>query len=184
MSELTFGCGKRSLWRDNAQASRIIRHTTGDAKGRSATAFFCFLAARLSREFFAEVLLVGFPAADLHDIKAGMRSYKTMNWKARFWWRVREWWHAPHEYVQCLKPDTFWTEPVYWRIVWLQRERHGLLGPASRLFRRHFKAMLRRGYWRLRWWSDFHCYGNAGGWRTRFCDWLEDRARANEENRR
>ena len=107
-----------------------------------------------------------------------------MRWQARFWWRIREWWHGPNTYVQCHKPDTFWTESgrCYWRIVWLSRKTRGLIGPSGRLFWTHLKAAAHRGYWRLRWWSYFHCAGNSGGWRTRFCDWLENRARAWEDD--
>jgi len=35
---------------------------------------------------------------------------------------------------------------------------------------------------RSRWQHPFCCNGNLGGWRTRLCDWLENKAR-DAENR-
>lgn len=98
--------------------------------------------------------------------------------KARFWWRVRDWWHHPNMYVQCVKPTTFWDDYNYYYFYWSRRHWNAI----GRLLIQHTKAALYRGYWRLRWWSQLRCNGNHGGWRTRFCDWLENNARNAEDD--
>jgi hypothetical protein len=103
--------------------------------------------------------------------------------KARIWWRIRNWWHYPNMYVRCVKPATFWDEVVYYQIYWRKRDDGGInWGALRRLIVRHAKAAMVGGYLRLRWWSQLRCNGNRGGWRTHFCDWLEDQARDVEDS--
>jgi hypothetical protein len=102
-----------------------------------------------------------------------------MNWKAKLWWRVWEWWDRPHHEIRC-RPDTFCDEWVYYKLHWLSRDVIGIrrvLKLMGSTFARHSRALIRRAYWRLRWWSQLRCNGNAGGWRTEFCNWLEQKAR-------
>ncbi len=43
------------------------------------------------------------------------------------------------------------------------------------------KALFSRMWWGFLWLQPFRCNGNAGGWRTQLCEWLENNARAEEE---
>ena len=54
--------------------------------------------------------------------------------------------------------------------------------PLLNCFSDTLKPLSVGGYWRTRYLMYFRCNGNDGGWRTRFCDWLEDKARKNEEH--
>ena len=88
--------------------------------------------------------------------------------KARFWWKLRDIWHMPNFWKQGCKYRGNTIRVVHLR--WLGRSSIGFV----------FKTIIqdtygysRRFYWWLRWVQPLRCNGNAGGWRTRFCEYLE-----------
>jgi hypothetical protein len=101
-----------------------------------------------------------------------------MNIKSSFWWKLRDAWHYPQMYKQCVKPNTFWDESNYYYILWHKARYSSIFF----LILRHTQALIERGYWYFWWKIGLRCNGNDGGWRTKICDWLEDKAREDEND--
>lgn len=101
-----------------------------------------------------------------------------LNRRELFWWKLREIWHMPHFWHQGMKSPVWWDEPNYYWICWYKRDVRMFL----RTFWRHTRAATWRSYWALRYWQPLRCNGDCGGWRTKFCDWLENKARSYEEH--
>jgi len=86
---------------------------------------------------------------------------------AKFWWKTREVWHGRETARIVAKPRILgmW---AWRRYGWVCVRRD--TATAGTLAWRRFRVLLPLG-----------CNGNRGGWRTRFCEWLEQCARAKEE---
>lgn len=107
---------------------------------------------------------------------------------SKFWWALRSAWHRPSSQRQCYRPNTFiltykdsygtdrYLNPAY-ASCWRTRDFSRIV----RVFWRDLMGLVQIVYWGLMWLQPFRCNGNYGGWRTRACDWLENRARAREE---
>lgn len=109
----------------------------------------------------------------------------TINYmKARFWWKVRNWWHYPQMFHSCLKPPVFEWYLYKWSYKYKDKNGlicgYGLLSTITKLIIRDIKRCSWRLYWYLRWLQPLRCNGDSGGWRTKVCDWLEDKARSKE----
>lgn len=96
--------------------------------------------------------------------------------KAQFWWALRDWWHYPQ----------FWhataCSPFPWyRIMWAWKY-PSMRTQILKAIPRELKWWIRQRYWDLRYLQPFRCNGDGGGWRTRVCDWLEEKARSYEEH--
>ena len=97
------------------------------------------------------------------------------------WWKVRHLWHRPHELALVVWPSYM----APWHLV--PEFRMSALRLCLGIYRRRPTWVLRDvGTFFLRAWyavlvlQPLHCNGNAGGWRTRLCEWLESRARREE----
>jgi hypothetical protein len=101
---------------------------------------------------------------------------------ARFWWTLRNIWHAPSWNHGKNLEFTFYQEwPEGSQLNswdWGHAYRIYKLSPSY--LRRDIINTLRWAYWSLLWLQPLRCNGNGGGWRTRVCDWLEDKARQAE----
>jgi len=99
---------------------------------------------------------------------------------SKFWWFLRDCWHKPNFMNESSANVSFYwgemPEGQRWQI------RHALslyrIHPAH--IKRDVKSVLRWAFWKLLWIQPFRCNGNKGGWRTKFCDWLENKARGEE----
>jgi len=100
-----------------------------------------------------------------------------MNQKAKFWWWVRDIWHMPSFWHGGCKSPLWWEDTNRYMIFWYQRNYKAII----RLCWQHTLTACNRSYWAIRWWQPFRCNGNCGGWRTKFCDFLEDKARSYDD---
>lgn len=105
----------------------------------------------------------------------------------RFWWRIREIWHAPHFHtlsVNALWPRLFTLADIHeeglskWAIL---KERSNYYRTYPKTFKRDLKQAGRSILWHTLAWQPLCCKGNAGGWQTSFCNYLENQAREAEE---
>lgn len=121
--------------------------------------------------------------------------------KSRIWWAIRHFWHSPHHYMECQKPDTFWSFSDYgdksnkdtwfrhWAISYYRsafdiksdKERWEVL---RGIFISHLRGLWYRMKYAPRYYLCLCCNGNNGGWRTKFCEWLETKAREAEDKER
>jgi hypothetical protein len=99
-----------------------------------------------------------------------------MNIKAKIWWRIWQWWHYPSMMRHVAKEPILLDNYNRYRIYQLDHNWLRFL----RLLAHDLYLGMGRVYWACRWYSQLRCSGNLGGWRTRFCDWIEDKARGNE----
>ena len=105
-----------------------------------------------------------------------------------FWWKLRHWWHTPSSRQQGYKPATFIDSWEYEGKTeyYLNPQYHlnwnlGKYKNIGRVFIRDLKALWFRIFWAFMWLQPFRCNGNYGGWRTEFCEWLENKAREHED---
>lgn len=103
--------------------------------------------------------------------------------KSRFWWTLRDIWHSPSWHRHRM-----WSFTFYWKWPEGHQESPWQWGYAFRIYRvspshlrRDVANVLRYAYWWLLWKQPLRCNGNGGGWRTRVCEWLEEKARAEEK---
>ena len=103
---------------------------------------------------------------------------------ARFWWFLRNIWHAPSWHHNKTREFTFYQEwPEGSQLnSWDWKHAYRIYKISPNYLRRDIKNTLRWAYWYLLWLQPLRCNGNNGGWRTRACEWLEDKARQAEEN--
>jgi hypothetical protein len=110
---------------------------------------------------------------------------------SRFWWKIRRIWHGPQMWVDGLQPYTFWSKgditktwDFRWNVLgaYYNGKRNGNLCKSFYIvFKQHLKGSLIVIKRKLLYLQPLRCNGNKGGWRTVFCDWLENKARAAEE---
>ena len=96
--------------------------------------------------------------------------------KSAIWWKLRYYWHAPQSKRGMLKPPTFWNQPFNY-LYFLNKRKYKFV---IMLFIGHSTALLYRIFWGTMWIQPLRCNGDKGGWRTRFCEWLENKAREAE----
>jgi len=108
--------------------------------------------------------------------------------RSEYWWRLWHIWHWPGFIRQGIRPNTFihfypseldggWYVDPFIKIAWYE-------GDFKRLVRAIWRdtKSLSIIIWReLIWLQPFRCNSNYGGWRTQFCEWLENKARKKEE---
>lgn len=70
---------------------------------------------------------------------------------------------------------------------WLMNELHCFWWKFKKqpfyLIKHEIYAIGYRFWWEFLWLQPFRCNGNKGGWRTHFCDWLENKARSKERSK-
>lgn len=108
--------------------------------------------------------------------------------KASFFWMIRRWWHTPHDWSTCQPPDCYFLD--VWQseysnlttkenagyLWWIYSQRpHGL-----KVLWRDIRHAVKRLWRWVRYTQPLHCNGNGGGWRTTFCEWIENKARQYE----
>ena len=104
-----------------------------------------------------------------------------MNFRAKIWWFIRDMWHRP-----SMMRDRLWSFTFYWDGLpkhlprWDFRHAIRVYKMCPRYLWYDIKNVVKWTFWRLMWIQPFRCNGNRGEWRTRFCNWLEDRARFEE----
>ncbi len=108
---------------------------------------------------------------------------------ASFWWRLRHYWHHPNTVREMSWPEYTcnWLALFYKKDDPFKMDLKELFTYAWWVYRRHpkliwrdFCTFIKRAWYALLVVQPFHCNGNKGGWRTRLCDSLEQRARKHE----
>jgi hypothetical protein len=94
--------------------------------------------------------------------------------KARMWWTVRRWWHLPDMMASAQSAREIAHEQYLWCLVDIRNRRYW--NAVKRTPRRAW-LIVKRLLWELAYRQPLSCNGNAGGWQTRFCEWLEAKAR-------
>lgn len=93
----------------------------------------------------------------------------------RFWWTLRDWWHYPQFWHMAPRYPIPWHK-LQWAVEYPKLRKAMLKG-----FLRDLKWRGRMFYWELRYLQPFRCNGDKGGWRTKVCNWLEEKARSYEK---
>lgn len=98
------------------------------------------------------------------------------------WWKIRHVWHLPSMLKECVKPEVYWIDTwkyslgvrdYFEHLIFIYRRKVRII--------KDVKNTIRIFFWWVSYTQPFHCNGNCGGWRTTLCDWLEDKARENED---
>lgn len=96
---------------------------------------------------------------------------------SKFWWTLRDLWHAPSWHRHQMWEFSFYSPDGKWDFGYAMR----VYCVCPRYLRRDVVNVFRYLWWYFWWLQPLRCNGNGGGWRTRFCNWLEDRARQAED---
>ena len=107
------------------------------------------------------------------------------------WAKLRDLWHYPHFWMEAQLPelriwvprddvfDTTYSE--LWERRWYRIKLCWKCGSLHRAILSDIGVLFIAIKRKLLWWQPLRCNGNAGGWRTSLCEWLEDKARAKYE---
>ena len=104
---------------------------------------------------------------------------------SNMWWWLREIWHKPSwQSGICLDVAFYRGQNKYINMSPWELDRAWIL---YRLYPREIwkdiKSLCRWSFWQLMWLQPLRCNCKYGGWRTRFCEWLENKARDSDEKR-
>lgn len=106
---------------------------------------------------------------------------------SHFWWRLRHYWHIWEQYAHAAYSSPFHELKECWEAYKESRlygdSRWKSFQYSRRLFPHivSWRTLPKRVFRRLMWVQPLRCNGDAGGWRTELCDWLEMKARHEEE---
>ena len=94
---------------------------------------------------------------------------------SRFYWKLRYYWHLPNSLKERCKPQTnfLWA----WHLL-----KMGKINASFSQAKYSFKSLMKRFIWWAAYTQPFRCNGDNGGWKTYFCEYLENKARKGENN--
>lgn len=98
--------------------------------------------------------------------------------KSDFYWMLRHYWHWPKMYHHCAKQKNI--ERIKYTIYNI-KDRKRISKRDIEVIYLSLKDQVKQIVYLVLYLQPLRCNGNDGGWRTKLCDWLEEKARGYEE---